>query len=453
MGGTVRVLGVTQVQLELNDHVCDIEVLVVNSAPEACIIGLDLIAQHPELQLKFNQLKNACQKTPTKTPTKNDTETLLFKATSPPVRMSHIELKQDNHTQTPSWLQRQFKIKKQLFRRIRKEIKKRQFINKHKLKFETIKQRKRRTQRTKRLLFFKKTSKHPTFGPQVLIHQADRVAELALQDPSHWNPVEIGLLERTRELLREMCSDVAAESMSDLKPSTTTQHVIEVTDGPPVREKLRVVPQHKRDEFKKLVQEMIDTGLIVPSKSDWASATRLVQKEDGSLRITIDFRRLNARTIKDAYPLPVISIILALLSQARFYTKLDLMSGYYQIGLDPKSRKYTAFRCELGLFEFTVMPMGLTNATATFQRLMDSIFADVVHHFELHYLDDIFVFSQTLEEHVEHVREVLNRLKKNNLFVKRKKCEFAQTEIEFLGHKISHKSIQKNTKNTDKIRN
>jgi hypothetical protein len=162
----------------------------------------------------------------------------------------------------------------------------------------------------------------------VLIHQADRVAELALQDPSHLNPVEIGLLERTRELLREMCSDVAAESMSDLKPSTTTQHVIEVTDGPPVREKLRVVPQHKRDEFKKLVQEKIDTGLIVPSKSDWASATRLVQKEDGSLRITIDFRRLNARTIKEAYPLPVISIILALLSQARFYTKLDLMSGY-----------------------------------------------------------------------------------------------------------------------------
>ncbi len=174
-------------------------------------------------------------------------------------------------------------------------------------------------------------------------------------------------LENTRALLKTICENVTAKSMKDITQTQSAIHKIEVTDGPPVREKMRVVPQNKREEFRKLIEEMVDNGLIVPSESDWASATKLVQKADGSMRITIDFRKLNARTLKDAYPIPVISTILSLLSKAKYYTKLDLMSGYYQIPLDKASRKYTAFRCEMGLFEFTVMPMGLTNATATFQ--------------------------------------------------------------------------------------
>ncbi len=106
--------------------------------------------------------------------------------------------------------------------------------------------------------------------------------------------------------------------------------------------------------------------------------------------------------------------------------------------------KYTAFRCELGLFHFTVMPMGLTNATATFQRVMDAVFDGCAGKFEFHYLDDIFVFSKSVEEHIEHMREVVQRLKDNSLFIKDEKCEFLQTEIEFLGHKISHGLILKN---------
>jgi len=186
---------------------------------------------------------------------------------------------------------------------------------------------------------------------------------------------------------------------------------------------------------------MQDAGVIVPSRSAWASCVNLVAKPDGSIRKTIDYKPINKRTIKDAFPLPNIAYNLALLRQAKVFSKIDLMHGYNQNPLHKFSRAYTAFICEYGLFEFTRMPMGLTNATATFQRLMNVIFADVIGIFVIIYLDDIFIFSKTPEEHLEHVKEVIRRLKIHRLYAKLKKCEFFRTEIEFLGHRISEGEI------------
>ncbi len=150
----------------------------------------------------------------------------------------------------------------------------------------------------------------------------------AIEAKTAENRVEEEFILKASDLIKSMCEEITAKSMSDLKPTPATSHKIIVTDGPPVREKQRVVPQSKREEFRALIRDMLKNGLIVPSESDWAAATQLVLKSDGSMRITIDFRRLNARTVKDAYPIPVITVILALLSEAMFYSKLDLMSGF-----------------------------------------------------------------------------------------------------------------------------
>jgi hypothetical protein len=174
---------------------------------------------------------------------------------------------------------------------------------------------------------------------------------------------------------------------------------------------------------------MIENRLIQPSTSPWSSPMHLVKKADGSLRITIDFRLLNNITIKDAYALPMINVILALLAKAKYRSKFDLLSGYYQIPLAKNSRAYTAFPCELGLFEFCVMPMGLTNATATFQRFMDFIFADINGIFEAHFLDDIFIFSDNLRDHVAHLRDLLARLQFHSLFLSSQKCLLIKDKI------------------------
>ena len=168
----------------------------------------------------------------------------------------------------------------------------------------------------------------------------------------------------------------------------------------------------------------------------------LVSKPDGSIRVTIDYRSLNERTLKDAHPLPNNEDLYALLAQSRWFTKLDLYTGYFQILMKKECRKLTAFRCEWGLFEYLVMPMGLTNAPATFQRAMNQVLKRfIVAGFVVVFLDDILIHSETLVEHFKHIELVVNELKKFQLSVKIKKCEVAKQEI-FLGHVISNLSSQ-----------
>ena len=265
------------------------------------------------------------------------------------------------------------------------------------------------------------------------------VDESCLKEVSNFFDIDTNLPNPKNELEEKavlMFNEITANSLSELSPTDAITHSIKLEDSRPIRQKIRTIPGHKLEEVKKMINEMEVAGLIVKSNSPWLSPVHVVGKSDGSVRITIDYRRLNSVTVKDAYPLPNINGLFARLSSACIFSKIDLSSGYYQIRMDRNSTKYTAFGCEFGLYEYRVMPMGLCNACATFQRAMNQIFADYIGHFVLIYLDDILVYSSNLNDHLKHLELVCDRLKKFGLKVKGTKCEFFRDSVKFLGHVV-----------------
>ena len=170
------------------------------------------------------------------------------------------------------------------------------------------------------------------------------------------------------------------------------------------------------DEVRNHIQQLLTSGVIRRSKSPWASNVVLVRKKDGQLRMCIDYRQLNQRTVKDAYALPRIDDILDSLHGNRYFTVLDMKSGYHQIEIEEKHKERTAFTVgPLGFFEYERMPFGLANAPATYQRLMEDIFVDLNLSICIIYLDDIIVFSRTFEEHLERLERVLQRIQNSGL--------------------------------------
>ena len=167
----------------------------------------------------------------------------------------------------------------------------------------------------------------------------------------------------------------------------------------------------------------------------------MLRKKDKSIRVTIDYQYLNSVTERVAYPFPFADDIFSKLSCALFFTVIDLTSGYYQVLLDPKCRSYTAFICSKGCFEYLVLPMGLTNAVETFQRLMNEVLSGLLNKICQEYLDDIIIYSLTLSDHIEHVKQVVDRLNQHNLKIKLAKCKIAQKKIEYLSHVISYGKI------------
>ena len=251
-------------------------------------------------------------------------------------------------------------------------------------------------------------------------------------------------IDHIRERILAELILISAESLKDLTPSDIVTHKIRVTNETPIRQKIRPIPFHAKEKFKSLLIEMLQNWLLSPSESDWRSPTNLVAKPDGGIRLTIDYKKLNAVTVKDAYPLPNISELYVLLSKAKIFSKFDLASGYYQIKLEPESRKYTAFGCEFGLFEFNVLSMGLTNAVATFARIMNELLKDFIGVFVLVYIDDILIYSASIEEHETHVKLVINVLAKHGFKVKLSKCDLIKTSVKFLGHVVSENGLQPN---------
>lgn len=255
--------------------------------------------------------------------------------------------------------------------------------------------------------------------------------------------ITVAEVEEVRERVRKRVEPVSASSIDDLPPLTSTDnkltHSIELIDREkgPVRERARRVPASKVNEFRKLLNEMKDANLIQPCSNAWSSPVLLVPKKDGSIRLTIDYRKLNERTQKDAFPLPHQDDLFAKLATAKWFSKLDLFSGYYQIRMDEESRHMTAFACPEGLYEYVVMPMGLTNAPATFQRTMANILQEGIREgFIVVFIDDILVYSTTLEEHERHMKWLTDTLAKYSLKLKGTKCELVQREVEFLGHRL-----------------
>jgi hypothetical protein len=184
----------------------------------------------------------------------------------------------------------------------------------------------------------------------------------------------------------------------------------------------------------------LDKGFIRPSSSPWGCPALFVKKKDDSLRLCVDYRRLNAVTIKNKYPLPRIDVLFDQLAGARVFSKIDLRSGYHQIKIRPCDIPKTAFSSRYGLYEYLVMSFGLTNAPAYFMYLMNSVFMTELDKFVVVFIDDILVYSRN-EEHAEHLRIVLQRLRDHKLYAKFSKCEFWLDSVKFLGHIISNEGI------------
>ena len=250
-------------------------------------------------------------------------------------------------------------------------------------------------------------------------------------------------IQRTRlvELLQSY-SDVFALDPSELGVTSVVQHSIHTGEHRPTRQPVRRMPFSLRPQVDKLVQEMLTQGVIEPSASPWASPVVLVRKKDGTMRFCVDYRRLNSITKLDEFPLPRIDDTLDVLAGAKYFTALDLASGYWQVAMEPAHQEKTAFITYSGLYEFRRMPFGLVNAPATFQRLMELVLSGLARNCCLVYLDDVLVMGSTLEEHNVNLMKVLERIRDAGLRLKPKKCTFAQESLVYLGHVVTAKGIQ-----------
>ncbi|XP_040203506.1 uncharacterized protein LOC120935519 [Rana temporaria] len=236
------------------------------------------------------------------------------------------------------------------------------------------------------------------------------------------------------------------------KPGRTHLAIHQVDTGthPPIKQSAYRVSLEVLADMKREVEEMLQLGVIQKSHSAWASPVVLVPKKDRTTRFCVDYRKLNAITTADAYPMPRIDELLDRLAAAHYITIMDLSRGYWQIPLAPEAREKSAFITPFGLFEFTVMPFGMKNAPATFQRVMNDLL-EGLEPFAVAYLDDIAVFSPTWEEHLMHLSQVLDRLTDANLTVKPSKCQIGMNDVHYLGHQVGGGTLKPQTGKVEAI--
>ena len=262
------------------------------------------------------------------------------------------------------------------------------------------------------------------------------------------------LSARGRDKLRnlfETYSDVFSKRPGDIGCTGLTKHRIDTADAVPVKQRPRRIPLKVRDQIEKQKEKMLQDGIIEESESPWCSPVVLVRKKDGSFRFCVDLRAVNAVTKGFAMPLPRIDDSLDTLSKARWFTTLDMATGYWQVELAAEDREKTAFSTGKGLHQFKVMAMGLKNASSTFQKMMELILAGLDTKSCLVYLDDVILFNRTEEEHLATLQEVLLRIRQAGLKLKAQKCRFARKEVTFLGHLASKEGIRPDPHNVDKV--
>jgi len=247
--------------------------------------------------------------------------------------------------------------------------------------------------------------------------------------------------------------NVFSQDDNDIGSTDLVKHRIITQDDIPIKEPDRRIPPNLKSEVKKILQNWLDAGIIKHSDSPYASQIVLVHKKSGDVRICIDYRALNIKTIKDAFPLPKIEECLESLSGAKYFCSLDLTQGYMQVKIDDNDAHKTAFRALGSLYEYTRLPFGLCNSPATFSRLMHRCFGDDFQEGMIFYLDDILLYSRTIPEMIQRLDLVFKKLQHHGLKVKPQKCHFFKEKVSFLGHTISAKGIQTDPEKIQAVQN
>jgi hypothetical protein len=236
--------------------------------------------------------------------------------------------------------------------------------------------------------------------------------------------------------------DVFPEELPGLSPDRDVEFVINLVSGTaPIAQSPYRMAEVELKLLKAELDSLLEKGFIRPSASPWGSPALFVPKKDGTQRLCVDYRVLNAVTIKNKYPLPRIDDLMDQLRQAKYFSKIDLRSGYHQMKIRLEDIHKTVFVTRYGQYEYTVVSFGLTNAPAYFMNMMNKVFMDELDKCVVVFIDDILVYSQTAEEHEEHLRIVLGKLRQHQLYAKFSKCEFWMEEVAFLGHVLSAKGV------------
>ncbi len=276
---------------------------------------------------------------------------------------------------------------------------------------------------------------------QVLVKNASATVEAAPMFNLDDSPISSEWKDRIYQTLNKHRSAFSQDDL-DIGCTTAVKHSIKLNDETPFRQRSRRIPPADFEDARKHIRDLLAKKIIRESESPYASAIVLVRKKNGDLRLTVDYRWLNSRTIRDQYNIPKIEETLHSLSGAAWFSCLDLKSGYYQIEMEEEDKQKTAFWCPLGFYEFNRMPQGICNAPATFQRLMEKCIGDMAFTDVLVYLDDLLVFSKTLEEHEEKLDRLLSRLEEYGLKLNPEKCQFIQPSVKCLGHVVSARGVE-----------
>ena len=267
----------------------------------------------------------------------------------------------------------------------------------------------------------------------------------------HGSPLSAEKISGIMERLQEY-THVFAKDDLDIGCTDAVKHRINLSDETPFRERCRRIPPSDYEDARAHLCDLQEKGIIRESESQFASPIVLVRKKNGDLRLCIDYRKLNRRTVKDQYSIPRIEDTLHSMNGAQWFSCLDLKSGYYQVELAEEDKHKSAFWCPLGFYEFNRMPQGITNAPATFQRLMERCLGDLNQKEVFVYLDDIIVFASTEQEHEERLIRVLDRLRAYGLKLSPEKCHFFQSKVKCLGHVISSEGVMTDPDKIEAVR-
>ena len=248
--------------------------------------------------------------------------------------------------------------------------------------------------------------------------------------------------------------DVFPDELPGMPPDRDIEFIIELIPGTaPIAKRPYRMAAGELVELKEQLRELQQKGYVRPSSSPWGSPVLFVKKKDGSMRMCVDYRSLNEVTIKNKYPLPRIDDLFDQLKGAKFFSKIDLRSGYYQLKIRMEDVPKTAFVTRYGQYEFTVMPFGLTNAPAYFMNLMNKVFMEELDRFVVVFIDDILIYSKSAQEHEHHLRVVLEKLRVHKLYAKFSKCEFWLEKVAFLGHILTAEGVAVDPEKVEAVAN